>query len=304
MGRRLLLLAVLAASLGACDQPFEPNAPVSDRLVLYSILSAQSDTQYVRVSTTYSALPAPDVEGALVEMVGGGRLVRFRDTTIQRADEQGIVRSMKVYVAYNFRVTGGAQYHLLVSTPSGLQAQGMATALGVPTVQLVDPRPIDSLTGKPITLKTTFPSVTGAYVMHFYLDYYVLIGGGWELHREEVPERTYQDETGAEQRVYPKLAVLRPNASSEISLTFDSGLLSQTRSRVLSRYSGAPVVFLQTVFLLTQIDNALYTYYFLSNGPKDNSTIRLDQIDFTNVTNGFGFFGSGAAVTLKRRVLQ
>ncbi len=304
MGRRLVLLAVLAAALGACNQPFEPNAPVSDRLVLYSILSAQSDTQYVRVSMTYSAPPAPDADSAVVEMVGGGRLVRFRDTTIQRADEQGIVRSMKVFVAYNFRVTGGAQYHLLVSTPSGLQAQGTATALGAPTVRLLDPKPIDSLTGKPITLKTTFPSVTGAYVMHFYLDYYVLIDGGWELHREEVPERTYQDEAGAEQRVYPTLSVLRPETSSEVSLTFDSELLSQTRSRVISKYHGAPVVFLQTVFLLTQVDNALYTYYYLSNGTKDNSTIRLDQLDFTNITNGFGFFASGASVTLKRRVLQ
>lgn len=304
MARRLAGLGLLASLLVACNQPFEPVGPVSDRLVLYSILSAQSDTQYVRVSATYSALPAPEVENADVEMIGGGRLIRFRDTTIRRVDEQGVLRSMKVYVAYNFRVTGGSQYHLLVSTPSGLQAQSRATALNVPSVRLVDPKPIDSLTGKPIVLKTEFPSATGAYVMHFYLDYYVLIGGGWELRREEVPQRTYQDDAGAEQRVFPKLALLRTETPTELTITFDSGLLSQTRSRVLSRHSGARVVFLQTVFLLTQIDNALFTYYSLNSGPKDNSTIRLDQLDFTNVTGGFGFFGSGATVTLARRVMQ
>jgi len=60
---------------------------------------------------------------------------------------------------------------------------------------------------------------------------------------------------------------------------------------VLKRYAPAPVVYLDIRFTETQIDEALYDYYFVSNGPVDLLTIRLDVPDYTNVVGGYGVCG-------------
>jgi hypothetical protein len=36
----------------------------------------------------------------------------------------------------------------------------------------------------------------------------------------------------------------------------------------------------------------------VNNGPRDNSTIRMDQPDYTNIPNGLGVFGSSVMVTM------
>jgi hypothetical protein len=138
--------------------------------------------------------------------------------------------------------------------------------------------------------------------MHFYLDYYALVGGGWELHRTEVAERSYEDETGSEVLVFPQLSPVRALATSAAPATiqFDTVQYHNARARVIEKYqkiTAAPVVWLQAVFALTQVDSVLYNYYTVNNGPVDLSSIRLDQPVYTNVTDGYGVFGSSARVT-------
>ena len=45
-------LAISVLMLG-CEEPFDPNAPFREELVIYSILSDISDVQYLRVYRTY-----------------------------------------------------------------------------------------------------------------------------------------------------------------------------------------------------------------------------------------------------------
>jgi hypothetical protein len=293
MMRALSILLFLTLLLMGCNQPFEPNGPLDSTLVVYCLLSSWSDTQYVRLSTTFASPPEPEIRNAAVTLTGGGNVISFRDTTVLWRDTAGNSSPTNVYVAYNAPVRGNLVYQLHASTPSGLTASSSITALPLPFFAL---KP--GATRGFFVLSRTFNSMSGAAILHFYLDYYVLVNNGWVLHTEEVPTRRYLDAEGNDAFEYPSFSPVGTLVSAGTDVSIDSTLFQITRSRVLKRYVPAPVVYLDIRFVLTQIDGILYNYYYLNNGPVDNSSIRLDVPDFTNISGGLGVFGSRSEVIL------
>jgi hypothetical protein len=293
MNRALRIFPLLTLLLAGCNQPFEPNGPVNSRLVLYCILSSRSDTQYVRLSSTFGSPPEPAIRNAALTLTGGGNVISFRDTTVLWRDTAGNPVPTNVYVAYNAPVRGNSVYALQASTPSGLTASSSITALPLPFFALKPGK-----TPGFFALSRTFNSMSGAAILHFYLDYYTLVNNGWELHTEEVPSRRYLDAGGNDAFEYPSFAPVGTLGAGGKDVLIDSTLFQITRSRVLKKYVPNPVVYLDIRFVLSQIDDFLYDYYYLNNGPADRSTIRLDVPDFTNIRGGYGVFGSRAEVVL------
>jgi hypothetical protein len=293
------LIGLLGCGLVACNQPFEPDGPTNNRLVLYSILNSSSTTQYVRLSATYATPPAQEFKNATVRMLCNGKTIVFRDTTVLTTDESGRSAPINAYVAYNTPITGGNTYELTAATASGLAASAQATALSVPAISLVNRTALDGSSESPVTLNTAFNSLSGAYELHFYVDFYALVDGGWELIRAEVPSEMSVDAQGSPVKVFPKLRSVKIIAQSTkaIPLQYDVALYSAVRAEMISRYAAAPVVWLRAVFVLTQIDDVLYSYYYVANGSIDKSSVRLDQPDYTNISGGLGVFGSSVTVT-------
>ena len=286
MRRVCTALLAVAALVAGCNQPFEPVGPTDRKLVLYGIMNALADTQYVRVESTFGASAGPAVTNASVTLQGNGASVTFRDTTVLWRDTLGRPTPTNVYVAYRAPLSPGAQYTLSASTPGGLAASASFTAMHAPTIALQS-----YSTQGYFVLNTVYKENTGAAAVHFYLDYYVLQGDAWSLRTEEVP--VFQN-VGANDSVTSLVMPLTPVPTliaGGTQMLIDSTLFQQTRSRVLKRYAPAPVVYLDIRFTQTQIDQALYDYYFVSNGPVDLLTIRLDVPDYTNVTGGYGVCG-------------
>jgi Domain of unknown function (DUF4249) len=167
MHRSLTSSIGLLLLLAGCNQPFEPQGPVNNKLALYGILNAQSETQYVRLGTTFDTPPGPEIRDAVVEIIGDGRRVRLADTTVLWTDASGKTVPLNMYAAYNLAVKSGVQYRLEASTPSGLTASSSTTVLESPTFNLQDPTVLERLTGSPVLLNASFNSGLGAYVMHF-----------------------------------------------------------------------------------------------------------------------------------------
>lgn len=295
---RSLSMLLLGCLVLSCNQAFEPNAPANSRLVVYSILNSTSNTQYVRLATTYDVASAPAVHDASVSMVSNGKTIVFRDTTVADTSTDGRITPVDVYVAGKAPVTGGSTYTLKVSTPSGLSASGTTTALVPPSFYLKYPVSLNYSSAYQLTVSQTFNNITGACVLRFYVEFNAYVNGAWELHRLEVPLRTYTNKDGELVKVYPAFALVQSLTSVQQSVIveYDTLLYKQTRALAIQSYPAAPVRWTQAVFTLTQIDNALYTYYQLQNGPVDRTSIRLDQLDFTNITNGVGVFGGYAMV--------
>lgn len=299
-------VALLFTALAGCNQPFEPDGPVNSKLVVYSILDGASTNQYVRLSTTYAAPPGPELRNASVRMTYNGRTIVFRDTTIMTTDAGGNPAPINIYVAYNQPVNHGSTYRLQVSTPAGLTASANTTALQLPSFYLTNTTVLNRAAREQIKLSTSFGSFTGAFVLHFYLDFYAYVDGGWELHRTEVPLSSYPDKDGNPVKVFPSLSLVQALAASQkvVTLQFDTLQYSHTRAEVMTQFPAAPVVWLQGVFVLTQIDNVLYDCYYVNNGPVDKSSIRLDQPDYTNIPGGLGVFGSSVTVTMSYPILR
>ncbi|HEX9829358.1 MAG TPA: DUF4249 family protein, partial [Bacteroidota bacterium] len=80
-------------SLG-CDDTINPSAAFIPRMAVYSVLTTQSDTQFVRVYASYNPDDNnpennPDelsVTDATVTITDGSTTYTFRDTTIARPD--------------------------------------------------------------------------------------------------------------------------------------------------------------------------------------------------------------------------
>ncbi|MDD1749599.1 MAG: DUF4249 family protein, partial [Methanothrix sp.] len=275
------------------------DGPVSSKLAVYSILNSASSTQFVRVGTTYANPPGPVIDDATVQMFTNGRTIPFRDTVVVGTDGAGNPLPINVYVAYNQPISPGSNYTLQVLTPTGLAATVNTQALLLPSIALKDTKILDRSTTEQITLNTIFRSSGGAYVLHFYLDYYAFVDGGWEFHRSEVPLSRYYDSNGNLIKTYPSLSLVRSltPAQKTVPILLDTTQYVNTRAEVIRQYPEAPVIWLQGVFVLTQIDDVLYNYYYVNNGPVDKSSIRLDQPDYTNIPGGLGVFGSSVTVT-------
>jgi hypothetical protein len=113
--------------------------------------------------------------------------------------------------------------------------------------------------------------------------------------------RSYEADGGGTVKVFPGLGLVKPFVASRpstVPIQYDTLQYDHTRAEVLSRYTAAPVVWLRAVFVLSQVDDVLYNYYYVNNGPTDHSTIRMDQPDYTNIPQGLGVFGSSVSTTV------
>jgi hypothetical protein len=311
MSRIVLPIAVCVILLlfGSCDNSFNPSAPFQPEMVVYSVLSTQSDTQYVRVYTTYNPTDAnpsenPDevsVADARVTISEvGGPTFSFQPTTIARPDTSRYTNPIVAYASFPFQPEKGKTYALSISSP----VYGVATAsLTMPRVGFIEAQnelllrdpwnvPLDD-----IALSIGLSPVAKGFLVKFYLDYEVLDSTGWRPGRVEVPVAVLRTVDGRllgyafpqiERRTSPTNG--SPYAGHGEHFEYLTEAYQETIEGIALR--GSSVRFKQAVFFLIQFDEPLYNYYFIANGFKDRNSIRVDEPNFTNITGGVGIFGS------------
>ena len=291
------VLAAVCLFLQACNQPFQPDGAYNGRLALYALLSATSDTQFVRIARTYQGAPSGDVTDAVVDIVpgNGAPTIHMRDTTVIHYGPSGNAGTYNVYVAYNFRPQPYVTYQVFAASPEGGDVHGSTVTLGQAEAGIVNP---SALTASPdsVVLTADFVSSTGAYVLQLFVEYDLTINGITTRKKTEVPGGTSADATGKITLQYPAFTPVPPasvfNGFTTVYTWFPQALYVQTQSEIAAANPPGSVRFTGVIFTVTQIDQALYDYYYVLHGPKDVSTIRLDEPDFTNVTNGLGVIAS------------
>ena len=283
--------------LQACNQPFQPDGAYNGRLAVYAILTSSSDTQFVRISRTYESSASGDVTDAVVDIVpgDGSPVVHFRDTSVIRPDPSGVTGTYDVYVAYGFRPRPHISYQLTAASPTAGAARGTTVALGPANVSILNPL---SLISSPdsIVLAAEFGTSAGAFVLQLSVEYELTVGGVTGLQKMEVPVASSTDASGNQTFQYPAFARVPPvfsgNGFVTVTTWFPKPFYALTEARIISGNPPGSVRITAAIYTLTQIDDALYDYYYILNGPKDLSTIRLDAPDFTNITDGVGVIAS------------
>ena len=275
-------MCLLTVVVAGCPESFSPDGPFNPKLVVYAVLSSQSDTQFVRVQSSYadrSAQTPPDVAGAHVAVTSDSGTIQFHDTTLALTDSSGNTRSVGAYVAYSLHVQPGIHYGLSVSSSSLGGISSSATGL-YPGTLFVETSGSDRIGVR------IYPGQNSrAHIVRLFLEYDALEDTLFVRKTLEIPASV----TPAGVYIYPA-----PVSSEVAEATFDVAGFDQVVAHIRQE---ATVRLVRTVFVLTEMDDALYGYYSVVNGFQNTGTLRLDEPDYTNINNGFGVFATTSLTT-------
>jgi hypothetical protein len=303
----LLLVFVL---LSGCEQAFTPKGPYVQKLAVFGILSNNSDTQYVRVFKTYDppgfnpyeVLEDQAVRGAEVEVGQGASVVRYAEAMIPRTDSSRFSDNILAYVAPKFRARPGMTYNLDVSTPSDGIAHASVTVPDTGWIGLLNPYALASNESEDLlAVQLRISSLTLGYMVRFYLQYDLLKVSTWVPMNMEMPGwMVIIDST--KYFGYPKLVrrstTPGPRGTWQIEAAYFMPWAYRDKVAELVRFYGNTVRLRRIFFVLTQVEQNLYTFYNLANGYQDAISIRIDMPDWTNISGGIGLFGAMVEDTL------
>lgn len=294
------LVSLLVCS--GCDRSFDPRGPYQKRLVVYSILSTRSDSQYVRVYTTYNPSGFDPLENSSDTYVPNARVTIASDTSTYtlrnivtpRVDKSRYTTDIVAYVAYPLPLRVGRTYALTIASADG-DASATATVPGKGLVEANNPfiMKAPEKYNEDISAKVRLSSLTQGYVVRLYVDFDTPLGEGLAHHRVEVP-MSIGGNDGLDVRVeYPRLKrriVDRYVVYETVYFSLDAYKLFL--QELTSQYGA--FLLTSATFILTQVDPNLYKYFNLANGFQDEFSIRTDQPDFSSVEGGYGVFGAMA----------
>ncbi len=309
--RRELLVVLLLVLLG-CNEPFTPNGPYDDRMVIYAILSTQTKTHIVRVYDTYnpsnydpySIVADNPITDAVVRIEAPGLRLQARDTLIPRKDKSRYSSDIRAYVFDTLTVSSGTTYSLSVASPTRGTVTASAAVPGKANL-LIDNY---ALIEKPylfansrnedqdIFLTILLSPIARGFLAQLFLEYQVVENNTKVTQRAEIPSLAFKIGLDSLHYVYPKLT----RRSAEPFTTFTQPEVARfsivayrnIASDIQGRYGSGNVTFKNAIFFVTQAERNLYNYYNIANGFQDPFSIRTDFPDFTNINGGVGVFGA------------
>ena len=298
-----VFLGLIMTLINGCDNSFDPRGPYQKRLAVYSILSNRSDTQYVRIYTTYNPSGFDPTENASdthvrnanVTLTDDSTTYRLRDTVVTRVDKSRYTDDLRGYVAYPCLLRVGKSYRLTVTSDQGnVQATVDVPGKGllIPNNPFVLQAP-DKYITEYITVTIQISPLTRGYVVRLYMDYDVKVGLEWVRRREEIPTAVVSGSGTEVQYDYPRLTrrtsdINQPN----VNIHFPIAIYNSVFKRIVSQYGTDGFRLKSATYVLTQVEAGLYKYYNLANGFQDQYSIRTDQPDFSNIQGGLGVFGA------------
>jgi hypothetical protein len=294
----LAAIVMVLLTITGCDNSFDPRGPYEKKLVVYSVLSNRSDSQYVRIYSTYNPTGYDPLENtsdtqvrnAKVTITDDSATYTLKQTIIPRDDRSRYGSDIVAYSAYPCRLRPGKQYSLAITSDQG----NVTGAVSVPgrgsiynNTPLVFVSPRTRIYDIPVSINLS--SGAQAFLVRLYIDYNVWDGQGLVHMRSEVPMAG--DTTGdSQQFIYPTL-VRRPDGGyTSINLAYPHRMYLALYTNLEHRYGAFALI--SATFVLTQVETNLYNYYNIANGFRDPYSIREDQPDYTNIVGGFGVFGA------------
>jgi len=305
---------------GSCDESFNPSAPFQRRMVVYSVLTTESDTQYVRVYASYNP-PENDpsnnqdeqsLTDATVTVSSDSSVHEFQKIVLQRPDTSRYTSNIIAYVSYPFRLARGKTYKLTVASATLGTATAVTTVGGTAQISpvnfffLADPYSVysdttgtaDNLYGMDIY----FSGQTEAFIARIDVDYLAPTAQGLRPKRRQIPIAVKAAGRNAWELIYPvaRRIPLVYRATQAFSFWGWYDLLG----KIIGVEDGYGSRFVQVVFRVIHIDMPLYNAYGIAHNFLDSNSVRLDEGDYTNISGGFGTFGSLAVDSTVRPFLN
>ncbi len=310
LGMKKLIYSVSVVAyislIGGCEDSFSPKGVYKDRMVVYAILSLNTNTQYVRLFTTYNP-PGFDplensvdnpIDDAVVTVSEGALVVRYRDTLMTRTDKSRYKDDLRAYVAFPFRVQPGKSYDLNITSLKYGVATGSLTMPERGRISVVNRYVLKGggNENEDLGVIAWIGYDTRGFMIRYYLDYDVLDGSAWVNHLVEMPSAVLLWTDTLKKYDYPRLrrrSDLPQDRFGEMpELIYLSRMAYELRMNdIKAQYPTDKIRIKGVWFILTQAEKNLYTYFSIANAFQDEYSIRLDLPDWTNIQGGYGVFG-------------
>ncbi|MCF8304959.1 MAG: DUF4249 domain-containing protein [Ignavibacteriales bacterium] len=299
--KKLILICVILLSFFSCESSFDPNADFRQDYAVYFILNGDQTYQTAQLIKS-----SPDKNG--VSQIETGipgaefRLIYDNSEYILKDSVSAENPGKNYYTINNFKPAPGKNIRLNVKTPDG--------------------KILTSETDTPLSIKIQFLEGTDEYVPNglsriafvwkvldappegqFYLPrlvikYYYTDSGVKSYHSKEVPvSLTYQS---------GKIFENYPTPIAGNYLIYDWEAFDYAFERLtLADTARNNYTVINAEFELILMDKSMTSYYMSSKSFEEGFSIILDQTEFTNITGGFGVFGSYfSAKNYKLRIIS
>ncbi|HTY35504.1 MAG TPA: DUF4249 family protein, partial [Bacteroidota bacterium] len=287
------------------DKSFDSRAPFQPEIVVFSILSTDRSTQFVRVESDYlpagydplSSTSDNSITNATVTVFDGTNTYRLRDTIIARTDTSRYDFPIHTFTLGSFVPVPGKTYQVAVQAAgySNANASAIVPSRGYPGTAATTYVYFDNPGAYPDDVDLLCNALLGAnskgFVGRLFVDYDVLIGTEWTEGRIEVP-LAFADPKVPDLNfvTYPQFT---SRTADRMVLSFKNGVYKSVLTSLASgKYKSNKLIFNRVVFQLLQADKNLFDYYNTTHAFRDAASTRLDEPLFSNVSGGSGIVGA------------
>ncbi len=298
----VLFFALVLLAAAGCEQSFDPKGPYQKRLVVYSILTSRSDSQFVRIYTSYNpsgfdplqVTTDTYIRNAQVKIADDSVECHLQGIVIPRSDKSRYTSDVFAYVGYPFPLRPNKSYTLTITSADG-NAVATAVMPGNGRVDANNPYVLKAPEkyDEPISARVWLSSVTLGYLLRLYLEFDASVGSGMVHVRTEVPQSIITNGDLGTQLVYPRMVrrIMDYSVVYEV-VYFDLDAYKYFFDQLKAQYADMRLT--SATYILTQMEPNLYKYFNIANGFQDEFSIRTDLPDFSSIEGGFGVFGAMA----------
>ncbi|MCE1188696.1 MAG: DUF4249 domain-containing protein [Ignavibacteria bacterium] len=290
-------ILVCAATLGlalllfACKESFEPNAPFQEKYVLNCLINADDSIQTLTITRGYapnpdgSATPMGDlgVKDALVRIWVEDSVYFFHDTITDRTDGTHGGGKVSFYVCNFYRTSPGKKHTVEAILPDGKKLVSSFTMPSRVNITMDPAVSVPSINAVSYFLQWETYDRDVYFYPRLTLNYSHLENNNWVPGAKILPS-DYISRNGTMQYMYPI-----PSASHVVK--FEKAALTSAINDLLKIDSDKSHFKISGMWLdVYTLDKYLTSYYSNTAMQGGDFTIRLDEVDFTNVSGGLGVF--------------
>lgn len=282
-----------------CDDTVDPEGDFFQQFAMNCVIRGDSSHQIATVfssypndSARYSEFGDNFVEGVDLrlwyDIEGEDRVYIFRDSSLLLESESGVQELVKFYYIDGLKIEHGRKMEIEAIFPTGKRLKSNTIIEDklreVEHDYFIPPQ----LAGQNF-IRIAWEVLEGdeerIIEPKIIIPYYFL-GNGSEEYREIVVPYSLLEENGSTRLLYP-----RPSFNADIR--YEMSAINWALQKISE---GDPnkenyKIFPAKIFLLLY-DKNLSSYYASTNGFLDDFSIRIDEIDFSNIEGGLGLFGS------------
>ncbi len=287
----LILIIVLFYGLQSCEDNFSPYGNYEKQYSLNCIIRGDTSLQ---ITTLFKSIPPSEnisqhnindyfIKDAFIRLWSGNDEIYYlRDTVVTDSDSSEI---NKYYYTNILEPKNNSELEIDALLPDGNRLKSKTT---IPNKVKIDNERTTEIISLDVGSKISFAwisdNVTQVYIPTLSLYYKVKSGERTKLKILEIPWK-YELENEKE------VGINRPPSKDQY-IEYSMKNIVRALEQISENVNKENITILSVILELKILDENLSAYYLSSGRLFDNYSVRLDMKDFSNITGGYGVFGS------------